>query len=387
MDATSFLDEASVGLLSAAVVMSIPAVVGAALNLGCGKKRAPVKPAGKSKKGVAGKSSKSSKAGGVSKSKKGKAGSGSSKSGKSGKAGGALSKRSKSSKSKSGKSGKGSSKSKKGSKGKKSSGSSSKQLKGGKQESSLKERSTQSSSAKVVSAKTAAPIAPASGAAPASQQGAIEAERASARAAHVAAAQGVDASLKSAKTQTVSIKEPQDPPEPLVPLEVQLLPQFYAGELLLLPPPPSTKTNTTAPADSGGIGIRLQVPRTLLDSAKEIKMEPAELRWSSTGGMQKISLVNQTAERQAIKVKCSDNNVYRVNPVYAFVEPGQTLNVDVMRQNGSNKVDKIVFVTAKAPVEEANPKVLFKPGAPSSMMVLPLLATAQNEPPAVAAVN
>uniref|UniRef100_A0A7E4W1J4 Major sperm protein n=1 Tax=Panagrellus redivivus TaxID=6233 RepID=A0A7E4W1J4_PANRE len=332
MDATSFLDEASVGLLSAAVVMSIPAVVGAALNLGCGKKRAPVKPAGKSKKGVAGKSSKSSKAGGVSKSKKGKAGSGSSKSGKSGKAGGALSKRSKSSKSKSGKSGKGSSKSKKGSKGKKSSGSSSKQLKGGKQESSLKERSTQSSSAKVVSAKTAAPIAPASGAAPASQQGAIEAERASARAAHVAAAQGVDASLKSAKTQTVSIKEPQD-------------------------------------------------------SAKEIKMEPAELRWSSTGGMQKISLVNQTAERQAIKVKCSDNNVYRVNPVYAFVEPGQTLNVDVMRQNGSNKVDKIVFVTAKAPVEEANPKVLFKPGAPSSMMVLPLLATAQNEPPAVAAVN
>lgn len=79
----------------------------------------------------------------------------------------------------------------------------------------------------------------------------------------------------------------------------------------------------------------------------QIKMEPAELRWTASGGLQKISLMNQSGERQAIKVKCSDNAVYRVNPVYAFVEPGQTLNVDVLRQNGSNKVDKIVFVTAK----------------------------------------
>uniref|UniRef100_A0A914Y707 MSP domain-containing protein n=1 Tax=Panagrolaimus superbus TaxID=310955 RepID=A0A914Y707_9BILA len=117
-------------------------------------------------------------------------------------------------------------------------------------------------------------------------------------------------------------------------------------------------------------------------------MEPAELRWSSTGGMQKISLLNQSNERQAIKVKCSDNTVYRVNPVYAIVEPGQTLNVDVMRQNGSNKVDKIVFVTTRAGLEE-NPKNLFKPGTQSSMMVLPLLATnaaaSNNQPAALTA--
>uniref|UniRef100_A0AC34Q0P8 Major sperm protein n=1 Tax=Panagrolaimus sp. JU765 TaxID=591449 RepID=A0AC34Q0P8_9BILA len=120
------------------------------------------------------------------------------------------------------------------------------------------------------------------------------------------------------------------------------------------------------------------------DSSREIKMEPAELRWSAAGGLQKISIMNQTGDRQAIKVKCSDNNIYRVNPVFAFIEPGQTLNVDVMRQNGSNKVDKLVFITSKASPEDNNPKQIFKPGTTNNtMMVLPLLAT---QPPATVAV-
>lgn len=84
-----------------------------------------------------------------------------------------------------------------------------------------------------------------------------------------------------------------------------------------------------------------------LEQNRDLKMEPAELRWSAAGGMQKISLLNQSNERQAVKVKFSDNNFYRVNHVYAIVEPGQTLSVDVMRQNGSNKDDKIVFVTTR----------------------------------------
>ncbi|TKR68080.1 hypothetical protein L596_024121 [Steinernema carpocapsae] len=103
-------------------------------------------------------------------------------------------------------------------------------------------------------------------------------------------------------------------------------------------------------------------------------MEPAELRWSSNGGIQKVILSNTSAERQAIKVKCSDNTLYRVNPVYAFVEPGQNLNVDIVRQNGQGKVDKIVFATAKAAANDACPQKLFQQGAVNPMMVLPLLA-------------
>uniref|UniRef100_A0AC34Q0H8 Major sperm protein n=1 Tax=Panagrolaimus sp. JU765 TaxID=591449 RepID=A0AC34Q0H8_9BILA len=160
--------------------------------------------------------------------------------------------------------------------------------------------------------------------------------------------------------------------EPLIPIELQLLPQFYASECLVLKPG----------QESGA--YKFQPPRSLLDSSREIKMEPAELRWSAAGGLQKISIMNQTGDRQAIKVKCSDNNIYRVNPVFAFIEPGQTLNVDVMRQNGSNKVDKLVFITSKASPEDNNPKQIFKPGTTNNtMMVLPLLAT---QPPATVAV-
>uniref|UniRef100_A0A914SA97 MSP domain-containing protein n=1 Tax=Parascaris equorum TaxID=6256 RepID=A0A914SA97_PAREQ len=80
---------------------------------------------------------------------------------------------------------------------------------------------------------------------------------------------------------------------------------------------------------------------------KDMVMEPRELRWSTTGGMQKVILTNPTEERRAIKVKCSDNNLYRVNPVFSFVEPGQSLGIDIIRHNGGAKIDKMVFVTAK----------------------------------------
>lgn len=47
------------------------------------------------------------------------------------------------------------------------------------------------------------------------------------------------------------------------------------------------------------------------------------------------------------QVKCSDNSIYRVNPVYSFIEPGEVLAIDILRQNGGAKVDKMVFVAAK----------------------------------------
>ncbi|VDM48639.1 unnamed protein product [Toxocara canis] len=137
---------------------------------------------------------------------------------------------------------------------------------------------------------------------------------------------------------------------------------------------------------------------------KEMMMEPAELHWSTTGGVQKVVITNRTDERRAVKleilehhnlkfvvfmvtaleiftvqslmrllkpfrdelkslrghnfpfntqtfqVKCSDNNLYRVNPVFSFIEPGQSLGIDIVRQNGGAKVDKMVFVTTKVRV-------------------------------------
>ena len=52
-------------------------------------------------------------------------------------------------------------------------------------------------------------------------------------------------------------------------------------------------------------------------------MEPRKLEWENNGGVQNVVLRNNTGERRAIKIKCSDTQRYRVNPVYAFVESGK----------------------------------------------------------------
>ena len=76
-------------------------------------------------------------------------------------------------------------------------------------------------------------------------------------------------------------------------------------------------------------------------------MKPTELQWGASPGIQRISVLNGSTERRVIKVKCSDNKIYRVNPVYAFIEPGKVVNFDILCQNGTNKNDNIVFVVAK----------------------------------------
>uniref|UniRef100_A0AC35FJ61 Major sperm protein n=1 Tax=Panagrolaimus sp. PS1159 TaxID=55785 RepID=A0AC35FJ61_9BILA len=103
-----------------------------------------------------------------------------------------------------------------------------------------------------------------------------------------------------------------------------------------------------------------------------LKLEPTKLFWSKPDGHQNISLLNQTTERQAIKVKCSGNVVYRVSPVRAIIEPGKDLNIEIQRQNGSKKVDKIYIVYSPAG-NEKNPKNVFKSDIKYPMITLPLL--------------
>lgn len=67
------------------------------------------------------------------------------------------------------------------------------------------------------------------------------------------------------------------------------------------------------------------------------------------GGKASVTLYNNSNnnQRYAIKVKCSDNRLYRVNPVYTFINPGQTCTFSIHRQCGTAKVDKLIFVFAQ----------------------------------------
>ncbi|KAH7723279.1 MSP-domain protein 4 [Aphelenchoides avenae] len=107
-----------------------------------------------------------------------------------------------------------------------------------------------------------------------------------------------------------------------------------------------------------------------------LEMEPRKLEWENNGGVQNVVLRNNTGERRAIKIKCSDTQRYRVNPVYAFVESGETLKVDISRQPGKSKADQLIFVTTKAKADDKEAKKLFQAGAQNNMQVLPLVNTA-----------
>ena len=50
-----------------------------------------------------------------------------------------------------------------------------------------------------------------------------------------------------------------------------------------------------------------------------------------SGSASMHQVVNQGAGRIAFKVKCSDNDHYRLNPVYGFVEPGASASMEITR--------------------------------------------------------
>ncbi|VDN19696.1 unnamed protein product [Gongylonema pulchrum] len=103
-------------------------------------------------------------------------------------------------------------------------------------------------------------------------------------------------------------------------------------------------------------------------------VEPKDLRWSGKAGYQAVYLQNATNDRLAIKAKCSDTKLYYVNPVFGFIEPGETMKVDVVRQKAAPKIDKIIFVTVHATKDDLLPKPLFKgPEESQKTAMLPLL--------------
>lgn len=77
-----------------------------------------------------------------------------------------------------------------------------------------------------------------------------------------------------------------------------------------------------------------------------LHVQPVQLRFGEAGQVQSLQLRNNTKQRWAVKVKCSDTKTYRVNPVLFFVEPQQQAKLDVLRAACPAKVDKLVLVLA-----------------------------------------
>ncbi|CAJ0569792.1 unnamed protein product, partial [Mesorhabditis spiculigera] len=83
--------------------------------------------------------------------------------------------------------------------------------------------------------------------------------------------------------------------------------------------------------------------------------------FSENGGRQEMMLVNTGEKKVAVKIRSSNNKMYRVDPVYMFVDQGQAQLLVINRMpGGPAKDDKLVVeyvhVDAQTTAKECFPK-------------------------------
>lgn len=78
--------------------------------------------------------------------------------------------------------------------------------------------------------------------------------------------------------------------------------------------------------------------------------------------------------RENFQVKSSNNDDYRVKPVYGFVPKQDKTEWTVIRLSGPPKEDKFVIQWAEVPEEESEPEAPFKAGSQAGEIILPVNA-------------
>ncbi|VDK68388.1 unnamed protein product [Litomosoides sigmodontis] len=91
-----------------------------------------------------------------------------------------------------------------------------------------------------------------------------------------------------------------------------------------------------------------------------LSVDPETAIFLANGGKSEHMLVNISDKRLAVKVRCSDNSLFRVNPVYMFIEPGSCGNLVITRLPGPAKSDKLVFHYYACQPNDLEPKEVFK---------------------------
>ena len=106
-----------------------------------------------------------------------------------------------------------------------------------------------------------------------------------------------------------------------------------------------------------------------------LNIEPAAATVPAGGGVSKHAFQNPGEGRLVFKVKATNNDHYRVKPVYGFVDPGAATEFEITRTAGPPKEDKFVVQFAAAPEGEANAENAFKATAPAGEANITITAT------------
>ncbi|CAO4379203.1 Protein CBR-SSP-35 [Caenorhabditis briggsae] len=105
-----------------------------------------------------------------------------------------------------------------------------------------------------------------------------------------------------------------------------------------------------------------------------INVDPPTGNFPASGGNSTHNIVSESDSRLAFKVKSSNNDHYRVRPVYGFIDAKGKAKLDINRLPGPAKEDKIVIQYAEVPAEETDATAPFKAGAQQGEIIVKIVA-------------
>ncbi|WKY05949.1 hypothetical protein Q1695_006283 [Nippostrongylus brasiliensis] len=106
-----------------------------------------------------------------------------------------------------------------------------------------------------------------------------------------------------------------------------------------------------------------------------LSVEPTQAKVAASGGVWKHQLTNPSNKRFMFKVRCSNNNQYRVHPVFGFVDASATTGIEVTRLKGSPQEDKLVVQYAPAPANATDAQTAFAEQTPAGNLTILLSAS------------
>ncbi|CAL2037258.1 hypothetical protein CAEBREN_03790 [Caenorhabditis brenneri] len=104
--------------------------------------------------------------------------------------------------------------------------------------------------------------------------------------------------------------------------------------------------------------------------------DPPACTVPAAGGTSTHKLINAGAEKMIFKIKSSNNNEYRISPVFGFVDPSGSKDIQITRTAGGPKEDKLVIHFAVAPADATDAQAAFASVTPAGTVTIPMSATA-----------
>ncbi|GMR42371.1 hypothetical protein PMAYCL1PPCAC_12566 [Pristionchus mayeri] len=112
----------------------------------------------------------------------------------------------------------------------------------------------------------------------------------------------------------------------------------------------------------------------------ELEIYPTFAEFIEMGGASKHVITNKGTQRIVWKVRCSNNSLFKVLPVFAFLDPSQSMDLHIVRYEGPVRKDKLVIMYKEAKAEETDPKKSFLIEGVTCKMILPMITREIDAP-------